>query len=75
MVKVCSNQLKANIAKATFILVITNEVIAVDNSQWLSIHVYYNMNFSRESHILCVHHVDCEANLSNLTNMIVEQLS
>jgi hypothetical protein len=47
MAKVCSDRLKADIAKARFILVSPDEVTAVDNSQWLSIHVYYNVNFSR----------------------------
>jgi hypothetical protein len=44
MVKVYFNRLKAGIAKATFILVSADEMTAVDNSQWLSIHVYYNVN-------------------------------
>jgi hypothetical protein len=75
MAKVCSDRLKAGIAKASFIFVSADEVTAVDNSQWLSIHVFYNVMSSRQSHMLSVRRVDCEANASNLTNMIVEQLA
>jgi hypothetical protein len=75
MAKVCSDRLKADIAKARFISVSADEVTAVDNSQWLSIHVYYNVNFSRQSHMLCIRRLYSEANANNLTNMIVEQLS
>jgi hypothetical protein len=74
MAKVYSNWLKAGIAKATFISVNTDEATTVDNSQWLSIHKYYSVNFNRKNHMLCVCRVDCKANVSNLTNMIVEQL-
>jgi hypothetical protein len=75
MAKVCSDRLKAAIAKATFISVSADHVTVVDNLQWLSIHVYYNVNFNCENHMLSVCRVDCEANASNLTNMIVEQLA
>jgi hypothetical protein len=72
MAKVCSDRLKASIAKSTFISMNVDEVTTLDNLQWLSIHVYYNMNSNCESHMLFVCRVDCEANASNLTNMIVE---
>ena len=72
MAKVCSDQLKASIAKSTFISMNVDGATAVDNLQWLSIHVYYSMNSNCESHMLSVCHVDCEANASTLTNMIVK---
>lgn len=75
MAKVCSDWLKASIVKATFIAVSADEATAVDNLQWLSIHIYYSVNFNRKNHMLCNCYVDCEANASNLTNMIVEQLA
>jgi hypothetical protein len=54
MAAVCSECLKQDLESATFISTNADEVMAIDNQQWLSVHVYFAINFSRESHLLCI---------------------
>jgi hypothetical protein len=74
MAAVCSDRLKRDMQNATFISASADEVTTVDNQQWFSVHVYFAVNFSRESHLLCIRRMDDEANTQNLTEMITEQL-
>jgi hypothetical protein len=57
MAIVCSERLKHDIADATFIFASADEVTAIDNQQWLFVHVYFSVNFSRQSHLLCIRRV------------------
>jgi hypothetical protein len=74
MAAVCSDRFKRDMQNATFISASADEVTTVDNQQWFSVHVYFAVNFSRESHLLCIRRVDDEATAQNLTEMITEQL-
>jgi hypothetical protein len=74
MAKVCSDRLKRDLANATFISASADEVTSVDNSQWLSVHVYFSVNFSRQSHMISVRRVDVDANAANLTELITKQI-
>jgi hypothetical protein len=74
MAAVCSDHLKRDMQNATFISASADEVTTVDNQQWFSVHVYFAVNFSRESHLLCIRRVDDDSTTQNLTEMITEQL-
>jgi hypothetical protein len=71
---VCFERLKRDIANATFISASTDEVMAIDNQQRLYVHVYFSVNFSRQSHLLCIRRVNDEASTANLIEMITDQL-
>jgi hypothetical protein len=74
MAAVCCDRLKSDLGNTSFISASADEVTAIDNQQWLSVHVYFAVNFSRQSHLLCIRRLDDANTAANLTEMITDQL-
>jgi hypothetical protein len=74
MAAVCCDCLKSDLGNTSFISASADEVMAIDNQQWLSVNVYFAVNFSRQSHLLCIRRLDDANTAANLTEMITNQL-
>jgi hypothetical protein len=74
MAAVCCDRLKSDLGNTSFISASADEVMAIDNQQWLSVNVYFAVNFSRQSHLLCIKRLDDANTAANLTEMITDQL-
>jgi hypothetical protein len=66
MHKVFLEAIKATFAVTSIITVSVNEVIAIDNTQWLSIHLYVVEQWRRIPILLCVEIVDMSTTSENI---------
>jgi hypothetical protein len=59
---------------ANFIVVNANEIITIDNTQWLSIHLYMVQTWKRIPIFLCVEFVGVFATSNNIFGLMVKGL-
>jgi hypothetical protein len=78
MVEVMHNMLlkatKVAFVPANFIVVNSNEVTTIDNTQWLSIHLYMVKAWKRIPILLCVEFVGVFATSNNIFGLMVKGL-
>jgi hypothetical protein len=66
--------IKATIACANFIVVSANEVTTIDNTQWLSIHLYMVQGWKKIQILLCVESIRVSTTLDNIFGLMVKGL-
>jgi hypothetical protein len=71
MYKQVLEETKRLIGEARYIVVTVDEVIAVDNSSFLSVHVYIVQDWVRIPLFVSLQRVECTANAHNLTELIM----
>ena len=59
---------------ARYFSVSCDEVTTMDNSTWISIHVYVVKNYERFSMLAALEHVQEEATSNNLTKVVMTNL-
>jgi hypothetical protein len=78
MVEVMHNMLlkatKVAFVRANFIVVNENEVTTIDNTQWLSIHLYMVQAWKRIPILLCVESVGVFVTSNNIFGLMVKSL-
>jgi hypothetical protein len=79
MVKVMHNVLlkatKATFVCVNFIAIRANEVTIIDNTQWLSIHLYMVQGWKRIPILLCVESIRVSTKSNNIFRLMVKGLS
>jgi hypothetical protein len=78
MVKVMHNVLlkatKATFVCVNFIAIRANEVTIIDNTQWLSIHLYMVQGWKKIQILLCVESIRVSTTLDNIFGLMVKGL-
>ncbi len=74
MYDVLLEAIKATFACANFIAVNANEVTTIDNTQWLSIHLYVVQGWKKIPSLLCVESIRVFATLDNIFGLMVKGL-
>jgi len=75
MYKQVMEETKRLISAARFVAVTVDEVTAVDNSSWLSVHAYIVQDWIRIPLLISLQRVECSPTAENLTELIVGSVS
>jgi len=67
-------EMRRLIQVAHFIAVTIDEITTVDNSSWLSIHVYIVQEWVRVLLLVSLQRMECSPNIDNLTKLIIESV-
>jgi len=75
MYKIVVQEIHRLIEKANFLAVTVDEVTALDNASYLSVHCYVVCDWVRIPLLVALQRVECASNAENLTKLIVEAVS